>query len=360
MLATNPRDRQALGKRIRALRGSPVASIPLTPVSAKILMAGDRDAQAQADHGRAVVAQVGDLAVTMDDLLYAWSQSHALRPPTPDQFGPFVQQYLNMALLADQAKREGLDGQGRTELELRLSRLLTLSKAMTTLLIQALPNPTEKQLREDYAARPELWRPPARARVGQIVVADLDQARAVTKALSQGLSFAAAARRFSRAAGALENGYLLGEVVEGAEAVPGLPATPGLAPILLAMDDGATTGPIELADGYHWFKVVEKNAPSEPLPFEQVRDRVAMRYQQLALARAREGLLSNLRSSRPIVIHEAALNKATAGNPNAVAAAASTTATASVRANAAATTDTTAADQDIPAVSLPDQGSSNR
>jgi parvulin-like peptidyl-prolyl isomerase len=361
MLAADPRDRQALGDRIRSLRGSPVAPIPLTPVSAKILLASDRDAQAQASRKRAVVAQVGDLAVTMDDLLYAWSQSHALRPPTPDQFGPFVRQYLNMALLADQARREGLESRGRAELELRLARLQTLSKAMTGLLIQALPDPTDKQLREDYAASLGLWRPPARARIGQIVVADLGQARAVSKALGQGLAFAAAARRFSRDADALDEGYLLGEVVEGADAVPGLPATPGLAQVLLSMNDGATTGPLQLADGYHWFKIVEKSAPAEPLPFEQVRDRIAERHQSLALARAREDLLAKLRSSRPIVIHDATLNKAMSGGTVASAAAATftTTRTQTTQTTTAAGTTTTTASS-APAVSLPIQGTSNR
>ena len=57
-------------------------------------------------------------------------------------------------------------------------------------------------------------------------ISSASKARAVAKTLDQGASFAATARKLGRDASKLPDGYLLGDVVEGTDAVPGVPATP--------------------------------------------------------------------------------------------------------------------------------------
>jgi hypothetical protein len=157
--APDDHERRALAARIEALRGYPMQPAEAAPVSAHSLYNSDREAARLRDDGRAVVAQVGGQTVTVEDLMYAWGQSYGNRAPAPGEFEPFVHHYLDMVLLADEARRLGLDRRGRAALDLRMNRIVGLNKALNADLVQHLPDPGEDRLREYYNEHPDVWSP---------------------------------------------------------------------------------------------------------------------------------------------------------------------------------------------------------
>ncbi|MCL5270289.1 MAG: hypothetical protein M1457_07025, partial [bacterium] len=101
--------------------------------------------------GGTLIARIGDQPVTLEEILYAWSQYNGGAPPDPEEFEPFVHWYLDMALLADQAGREGLQLDPKVAFELRLKRLLGLNQALLAKIVHGLPAPDADTLRRFYA-----------------------------------------------------------------------------------------------------------------------------------------------------------------------------------------------------------------
>jgi hypothetical protein len=143
LLAPDEDAREKLTLRLETLRGTRARD----------------EAQPLSADTRTIVAEIGSQIVTLEDLYFAWSRSHGESPAEGADFESFVRQYLDMALLADEAEQLGLAREGRTALDLRLSRFVSLSGALNGLLADRLDDPTEEQLRAFYNADPTVWSP---------------------------------------------------------------------------------------------------------------------------------------------------------------------------------------------------------
>jgi len=288
-------ERDTLRRDLEIMRGRPVIQQPpvahARPQPADVFIPLPKTAQ--------VIARVGDETVTMDDILYAWSQFNGAQSPTPQQLEPFTRSFLDMVMLADEARRRGLDVQPRVALDLRVRRVLDLNQALTQQLIGGLSAPSLDTLRQYYQAHASAFGKPATATLGVITVSDPEDAEALEAALGKGMDFKAAAKKFSPIANTLKNGIVAGRVSDGDRDIPAIGPVPGLSARLVAYEDGVTTGPIQTSSGTHWIKILDKSA-AQLQPFETVRDAVMLDYQKHQLAVQRENLLAQLHQVRPV------------------------------------------------------------
>ena len=299
LLAPDQETRDAIGRRLGELRGQPVrrSDLPETSLDLLARVGGHIGGATGAPADHTVVAELGDTVITMEDLLYAWRETHGYRQPSREEFEPFVHHYLDLALLADEARRQGLGEGGSAALQMRMNELVTLSRAMSERLIDSLPDPSDEQLRAYFEANPGEWQVPASIDIEHFAVADGDAAASATAALASGGMLEAVAAQFS------DGGLRRTRMRETDPAVEALPAHTGLVPFLFALDDGVTTGPIQLGGAYHWFRVAERREPAVATSLDDVRNDVLFQYQAAQVVRAREALLSQLRQTRPVTFH---------------------------------------------------------
>lgn len=265
-----------------------------------------------------VIARIGGETVSLEEILYAWSQFNGNQSPTKETLEPFAKWYFDMALLADEAHRRGWDERDRVVLNLRVQRILALNQMLTQQMIEGLKVPDAKTLEEYYTAHKEAFAQPARVTIGHLVVGDIKNVRTVGKALNRGERLEKLAQQYSLDAKALKDGFTIGQIGEQDAVIPHIGDVPGLASRLAAYSDGVTTGPIQTPSGYHWIKILKKT-PAQAPSFQSVRDQVIYAYQKQQLAQARLNLLKSLHKDRAdsIVIYNDRFKEALATKPSA-------------------------------------------
>ena len=288
--------RVALRSQLASLRGVPV------------VRAADSGTTSETPRVRTVdmptvegkpLARLGDETVTVEEVLYAWTIYHQNTPPEGEEFERFVHWYLDIVLLADEARQRGLQETPGVALDVHFRRLMALNQAQRKLLIRDLADPTSESLQQYYEATREQWIVPSRVKLGHIVVKQKSLANDLAEELREGGDFEQLARKNSLDAEKLPKGFELGTIYAAMEEIPHVGRVPGLAGRLVTGRDGSTTGPLQTERGYHLFKILEKKG-AEPSPLEAIREDVMLSYQQQALARTQQDLLTKLRKARPI------------------------------------------------------------
>ena len=253
--------------------------------------------------GEAEIARIGDQGVTVNEVLYAWSQFHGSEPPDdPERFEPFVHWYLDHVLMADEAQRLGLDRQGHFAMDLKLKRVLALSQALRQQVFERMPDPDAKTIEAFYETHIETFGgTPGRALIGHIVVSNADEADRVAEDFELGATFAELAREYSMDAKELDKGYMIGEIADTDRVIEHIGEVPGLARSLTSYEAGATTGPIRTERGFEWIRVIESTPATRP-PLEDVIDEVVLAYHKQRLAQLQNALLAELRKDRQVEI----------------------------------------------------------
>jgi hypothetical protein len=304
--AANPQ-RAQLRADLEALRGSPIAhGGPATGKTGPLPATATADVSTSAPLSPDDLAIVGNQRVTLQDVLFAWTRLNGKSVPTPETLQPFVKQYLDMVLMADEAQRRGIDARGRTSRDLKLNRLMTLNTAMAQSLVEELKTPDAATLEKFYHDHEQLFAGPAILRLLPLVVRDADKARQVATALEDGEDFDALVKRYGVGGPGLRPGESF-EVNSADPSIKMLNDQSGLPLRLARLAAGETTGPLQTARGLAFFKLLEKSGATAP-PFAEVRDQVLMAYQRQAVAVQNQVLLNQLRQTRPIKINTAGLS----------------------------------------------------
>jgi len=192
--------------------------------------------------------------------------------------------------------------------------------------VRNVPPPSEKQLRQYYAAHPEKFTSPPQTRVSIILLrvdpaapdADwqkaIEEGQGLVKRLRAGEDFAAMARDYSGDITAEEGGDM-GYLHEGM--LPGLPAQ-----TVSKLQPGEISDPVTLMEGVAIFRLTERK-PAEINSFKAVRERA----RELCLAEQSENawnsLIAKLKKTTPVQVDESrflplpAASKKPAGNQEA-------------------------------------------
>jgi hypothetical protein len=153
---------------------------PLKQVSGD---AGAPVAGLSADQAGRVVAKVGDRTITLGDFARAverMDQYDRLRYQSKERRHELLEEMIDVQLLADEAKRRGLDQDPDTREQLRM----ILRDAMLAQAREGLPTPaqlTDQEVRSFYDAHQDKFVEPERRRVAAIVMTDKKDAEKVLK-----------------------------------------------------------------------------------------------------------------------------------------------------------------------------------
>jgi len=287
-----------------------------------------------------IYAKVGSMSITWQDYESAYTNEVSKRfyhnKPSENMIAAFQREVgdtlVNNAMLVQEAKRRKLKPdndvvkQQIAQFEARFAqdpnwpqsraRVLPIMKVRLENenlriklkeLVQNVPPPSEKQLRQYYAAHPEKFTSPPQTRVSIILLrvdpsapdADwqkaIEQGQVLVKRIRDGEDFAALARDYSGDVTAEEGGDM-GYLHEGM--LPGLPAL-----TVSKLQPGETSDPVTLMEGVGIFRLTERKL-AEVNSYKAVRERA----RELWLAEQRENawnaLIEKLKKNTPVQVDE--------------------------------------------------------
>jgi hypothetical protein len=210
------------------------------------------------------------------------------RAPTEDELAALIEDFVREEVYYREALALGLD-RDDTVIRRRLRQKMEfLGDAGAGAL-----TPGEAALEAHFAAHIDAFTPPARVTFQQVALGDED-ADAVTAALEAGADPATVGR-----------GSLLPATMEAAAATA-VDGTfgPGFFAAVAALTPGGWQRPVDSAYGPHLVRLIELE-PSQPPPFERVRDRVEAEWRQRKATELREAQYRALRERYEVVLPEA-------------------------------------------------------
>lgn len=239
---------------------------------------------AQLARGRPPLAEHDPQRVVVDDALREELDRQLLaslgRAPTPEEQAAAVAQWVDAEVLVREARRLGLD---RTDPQVRARLVQKMSLLAESLEVP--PEPTDEALRALWRSDPQTFHEPARVTLRQLWAPDRSEAERLREAWLAGED--------PRSLGAAppSGPVLRARDLEQLAVQFGAPFADGVR----AAPEGATTV-LASTEGWHVVRV-EQRTEGGPIPFEQARDRLRLRWQQAWLADARRRALESVRAA---------------------------------------------------------------
>jgi len=253
-----------------------------------------------------VVAQIGGRPITMGELdaeIRSLPPEVQRRFADPKQKLAFLEQYVARRLLADAARRAGLDHDPEVLRELDRARDDVLVGAYFDREIAAKVNVTTDELKLYYEAHKEDFREPRRFSLSHIELGDEAAATSVAAALKKGGDFGRLARKFSQNAKTREKGGAIGSWTEGSPLPPPLDDDPALRKAVAALKKGEWTAPVKTKSGK--YQIVRADEISSPTlrPFDQVKRLIEARLRSEKTMKRQQEVLSRLRRAENVIIY---------------------------------------------------------
>ncbi len=230
---------------------------------------------AEGEGGEQVVATVNDHPITNHELE---QRLESLPPQIRHQFasGPRRRQLLDQVILgylmAEEAKKEGLDHTQEFKEQLAQAREALLARLYMKKHVEREAQPTEAELRAEYQKRLPQLTPSPQVHARHILVKTKEEAEAVRKRIVEGgEDFAKVAKEVSIGPSKSKGGDL-GYFGRGR-------MVPAFEKAAFALKPGEVSEPVKTQFGWHIIKVEDKKE-AKPPTFEQVRDRLARQLVQ--------------------------------------------------------------------------------
>jgi parvulin-like peptidyl-prolyl isomerase len=261
-----------------------------------------------------VIARVGDIEVTADDLrayIAGFSaQEQAVFAKDPALLAQAVRQLLTNRLVLEELVAKKWDQQPNVTAQLERIR----EKAVVELYLQAASTPattypSEEELQKTFDANRSALVAPREFQLRQIFVAAPKNADKAADAKAKerldeiqrrlktpGADFVAVASSGNDAS----NGGDLGWLAEGQ-------IRPEISAQVMGLAKNAVSEPIRLDDGWHIIKLVDTK-PAHALTLPEVRDQLVQQMRAERAASLRRAFLAQLLKQRPPVINEIALS----------------------------------------------------
>ncbi len=266
-----------------------------------------------------VLARVGDKAITLGDYASALERMdrfERLRYQSPERKKQLLDEIIAVELLADEARRRGLDHEMDTELRLdqalRDEVLRELRSSAPT--PESLPEP---EVRSYYDAHRDEFREPERRRIAEIVVTRAEDARHLVEALrnATAIEWGQMVRRHST--GRKDNGVAIPLELEGDLGIVSAPGQgagnePHLPEPLLqaafAIDKiGATySEPVVVQGQYHIIRLTSRISARQRT-FAEAERSIRVKLVQQRLAANQGQLMDELRKKIPVTVNQTLL-----------------------------------------------------
>ncbi len=261
-----------------------------------------------------ILGKAGEAVFSADELRKVLSlidpEARKALADNPAALNESVRSLLLERLVLEEAKKKGWD---KNESVIALVEQARNRVILETYLdaVASLPEgaPTEEQIRSVYEASKEELKTPQRFRLARIFIVrpgpgsegEIEAAKAkamrVLEALNNpGADFADVARTMSEEAQSAANG---GEIGWFRASQLNLV----IRDAVTALEPGERTGVIELEDGWHIVKLLEKNEP-RTLDYEEVKPALVEQIRVPLVAARRRAYLAKLLEDNPIAVNE--------------------------------------------------------
>ncbi len=188
---------------------------------------------------------------------------------TKSELQDYVTRWTDSQILFQEAKRRRLDQSESVRRELRrLERELVVNMLLELELNKPFPL-SEDEIEKYYNDnRQNFVRSTKEVRVWYLKVEKKERADSLVAALREGVDFSQMARHYTTSDSAEWDLYLTEEET-----------APTIASAVFTMMPGAVSRPIQLEDGFHIFKMIEKHDVGSLQPLASVRDKIEARIQ---------------------------------------------------------------------------------
>ncbi len=234
-----------------------------------------------------VVATVAGTPITLGELVAVRSGLPPQYQQLPDEvlMGALVEQLTDQILLAEAARKAGLDQQRDVRLALETQARAVLADAYMQ---QALGDEiSDTAVQQAYDAQFAAAEPVEEVRAAHILVDEEETAKEIKGKLDEGADFAALAAEYGTDGTASRGGELGWFVHEQ--------MVPEFADAAFAMEAGTVSDPVQSPFGWHIIKLEERRERPAP-PLDEVRDQIV---EQLA-RQAQTEVLGQLRQGAEI------------------------------------------------------------
>jgi len=291
---------QGFNKTIKTIASALLLGTALTllPIAASAqdatTPAATAAAPAQPDPG-AVVATIGDIAITEADLGFAAEdlQQQLQQVPPEERRAFLVTVLIDMKVMAKAARAAGMADSDEYKRRLQYLEDRTLRRDYFTDKIAA--QVTEASVKSAYDAYVKDFKPVEEVHARHILVATEDEAKVVKAELDAGKPFEVLAMEKTTDPSGKQNGGDLGFFQKGM-------MVPEFEAVAFTLEPGKISDPVKSQFGWHIIKVEEKRMSSPP-PMEQL----AQQLSQQVMMQAFDDNVAALKKDMPLVIPDAEL-----------------------------------------------------
>jgi len=269
-------------------------------IVAGLALAGTTCAPGDSENQR-VIARVGGAVLRASDVRAAFPDNPRLGV-SEAQVRSYVQRWINLELLAQEAKRRGLEREPKVRRQLEDLRREVLATALEDQLAGDTTAVTAEELRAYYEKNLDAFRRTEEEYLLQeILVPTWQEANQLRTRILNGQSFESVASESSQAPSASEGGatgYLTRAQMppEVAQQVPRAPV-------------GRVLSPIKAEAGYYLIKVVDVKPAGSVREFAEVKDVLRERVLLERMREQRRELLDRLRARQTVFVDYTALSQ---------------------------------------------------
>ncbi len=300
-----PGNEEALGRDLaKRVRDSFAAMGRYGELAREVAQRTTIQPEAAALAGRQVVARIGDDEITAADLermvadeldqalaglpTASAAEADAARRRAHEQFSSnesrlrFLQQVITRRVLADEARRRGLDRDDAYRRRLVGDAESLLASHLAARIVAERAVVTPQDVERFYEANKSRYATPASADIARIVCTSRSDAEELIAALDDGADFADLAKSRSVDDETKPRGGLLPEPLAGpgADLVPGAGKNPDLHAMLWGLKAGEhLKEPVSIGEAWHVYKMMAKRRERTP-PLDEVRRRVRAECEQ--------------------------------------------------------------------------------
>lgn len=249
-----------------------------------------------------VLATVGNNAITremLENIISTIPEENRVPFLTPDGRKKILDEVVAFTLLAEAAKKEGLDKDPAIKTRLDYAQTEYLAREYSRRELAKSPQLTEQELEAFYKEHISEFKPPEEIQARHILVKTESEANKVLEQAKSGKDFAELAKKHSIDPAGQRGGKL--ELQDGRDWLPRGTFEKSFEHVVFKIPKGEIGGPVKTQFGWHIIKVEDRRAP-ETLSFVQVRAMIKNRLQEQKNNQMHNQLTEQAKKSIPVVI----------------------------------------------------------
>jgi hypothetical protein len=266
-----------------------------------------------------VLARVGDKSITLGDYAAALERMdrfERLRYQSPERRKQLLDEIIAVELLADEAKRRGLDREPETQLRLDQA----LRDEVLRQLRSSAPTPEmlpEPEVRGYYDAHRDEFSEPERRRAAEIVVAQASEARRLLEVARHATPVEWGQMVRKHSLGRKESNVVVPLELEGDLGIVSLPGQGGgneprlpeaLVRAAFAIDKigDVFSEPIQIEGQYHIVRLISRMSARQRT-FAEAERSIRVKMVQIRMSASQQQLLDELRKKHPVSVNQSLL-----------------------------------------------------